>query len=137
LDEATTNGTTTVWDATSDQPSFEPVALNAASFGIAVPPAGALTGGDAAYNASIALKVLSGEPSEDFAVLAARDAVVLNTALALVAHSGAPDAGVASSLEDRVAEHIDHVRAVLASSDAAVLLSRWAELSTRLASQQS
>jgi anthranilate phosphoribosyltransferase len=137
LDEVTTAGTTTVWDATSDQPSFEPVVLDAASFGIAVPPAGALTGGDAAYNASIALKVLSGEPSQDIAVLAARDAVVLNTALALVAHAAAPDAGVATSLEDRVAEHIDHVRAVLASADATVLLNRWAELSTRLASQQS
>lgn len=136
LDEVTTTGTTTVWDVTGDQPSFEPVVLDAATFAIVAPPAGALTGGDAAHNAAIALKVLSGEPTDDVAVLAARDAVLLNTAMAMVVNAGAMGAEVSGEIEPRVAEQLDHVRTVLASGEAADLLKRWAELSTTLAAQQ-
>ncbi len=113
LDELTTTTTTRVWDSRSGsvvEKSVDPAAL-----GIAVAPAEALRGGDAAYNAGAARRLLAGEPGP------VRDAVLLNAAAAVAAYEGESAVGVQEAIGaalPRVAESVD-------SGAAAALLARW------------
>ena len=122
LDELTTTTTTTVWDATG--PQVEEVVLDAADFGIARPPSGSLQGGDAAFNAGVALAVFAGDP----AVAPVIDAVCLNAGAALVA-AGAAGQG---SLAQRMATGYERARAAVADGSAAATLQRWREVSSSL-----
>jgi anthranilate phosphoribosyltransferase len=80
LDELTTTTTSTIWRVqagTVDKLTFDP-----AGFGFARAEPDELLGGDAAANAAEARSVLAG------ATGSIRDAVVLNAAVAIVAHAG-------------------------------------------------
>ncbi len=79
LDELTTTATSQVWvvrDGKVDQVSFDP-----RDVGIDLVPVEALRGADAAHNADVARRLLAGETGP------VRDAVLLNSAAALVALS--------------------------------------------------
>jgi anthranilate phosphoribosyltransferase len=120
LDELTITGTSTVWvvgGGTVEQTSFEP-----ASLGIARATLEDLRGGDAAHNAAVTRRVLAGEEGP------VRDAVLLNAAAAIAAHT----AGT-GSLQVRLAEGLEVARGALDRGAAAATLDRWAEVSQRLA----
>ncbi|MFC4602186.1 anthranilate phosphoribosyltransferase [Rhodococcus kronopolitis] len=120
LDEITTSTTSTVFVVSGGrvrEDRIDPTAL-----GIERVPLEALRGGDAEVNAAIARAVLAGERG------AVRDAVVLNAAGAIAAHSGLEN-GLDEALRSgmvRAAEAID-------TGAAAVLLDRWVSVSSSLA----
>jgi anthranilate phosphoribosyltransferase len=91
--------------------------VDALDLGIARSQPGDLRGADAAFNADVARRVLAGEPGP------VRDAVVLNAAAALAAHSGfgADVPGAVKAGLDRAAQSID-------SGSAAAVLERWVGL---------
>ncbi|MFC8361357.1 anthranilate phosphoribosyltransferase [Streptomyces griseorubiginosus] len=112
LDELTTTSTSHVWvvrDGKVTEESFDP-----RDVGIDLVPVEALRGGDPAYNAEVARKLLDGERGP------VRDAVLLNSAAALVALD--PGTGtLAEQLRagmDKAAESID-------SGAAQRTLERW------------
>ncbi|MEV7325602.1 anthranilate phosphoribosyltransferase [Streptomyces sp. NPDC093970] len=118
LDELTTTATSRVWivrDGTVTETTFDP-----RDVGIDLVPVEALRGGDPSYNAEVARRLLDGERGP------VRDAVVLNSAAALVAL----DPGTGTLAEqiragmDRAAESID-------SGAAKRVLERWAAATNR------
>ena len=80
-----------------------------------------LRGADAAHNAQVARALLGGSAGP------VRDAVLLNAAAALAAHEAAPD-----DLASRLRRGFERAAAALDGGDAARLLDRWVEVSTRL-----
>jgi len=124
MDEVSTLVPTTVWMGGASA-VIEPVAL-----GLAIPEPGALDGGDAAYNADVARAVLDGvnEPR----VNTVRDCVAVNAAAARAVWSGARDA---YAVVEGISTQLQHVRAVMETGDAGRLLTRWAEVSSRLAAE--
>ncbi|NJQ06134.1 anthranilate phosphoribosyltransferase [Streptomyces lonarensis] len=118
LDELTTTGTSTVWvvrDGEVRRESFDP-----RSVGVEVVPIEALRGGDAEYNAEVARRLFAGERGP------VRDAVVLNSAAALVALE--PGDG---PLAEQLAQRMARAEAVLDEGAAAATLQRWIEASHR------
>lgn len=119
LDEITTTTTTTAWAVEGGavrRESVDPVEL-----GVVVARPEDLRGGDPAHNAAVVRNLLAGEPGP------VRDAVLLNAAAALAAHTGLTgdllaDLRVGS---ERAARAVD-------SGAAAELLSRWVRRSTEL-----
>jgi anthranilate phosphoribosyltransferase len=112
LDELTTTATSQVWvvrDGKVDQVPFDP-----RSVGLDLVPVEALRGADAAYNAEVARRVLTGERGP------VRDAVLLNSAAALVAlnPTDAPLESQIAAAMRRAAESID-------SGAAHRVLDRW------------
>jgi anthranilate phosphoribosyltransferase len=112
LDELTVTGTSTVWqvrDGSVRRTVFDPREV-----GIGYAPIEALRGADAAYNASVARRVLAGEHGP------VRDAVLLNSASALVAldQTDEPLVEQVRSAMKRTAESID-------SGAAERTLARW------------
>ncbi|SNR46159.1 anthranilate phosphoribosyltransferase [Haloechinothrix alba] len=119
LDELTTTTTSTAWvvrDGGIRRESIDPRALG---FTIADPAD--LRGGDAAFNARVVRDLLAGEPGP------VREAVVLNAAGALAAHTGFSD-----SLESDLASAAAQAAAAIDSGKAANLLTDWAALSHTL-----
>lgn len=113
LDELTVTSTSQVWvvrDGKVGQESFDP-----RDVGIELVPIEALRGADAAYNADVARRLLAGETGP------VRDAVLLNSAAALVALEGA-----GGSLTDRIAAGIARAAESVDSGAAARTLERWA-----------
>ncbi|WUH93941.1 anthranilate phosphoribosyltransferase [Streptomyces sp. NBC_00433] len=113
LDELTTTATSQVWvvgDGKVAQHSFDP-----RDIGIDLVPVEALRGGDPAYNADVARRLLAGETGP------VRDAVLLNSAAALVALN--PGDG---TLEDQLAAGTARAAESLDSGAAAAVLERWA-----------
>jgi anthranilate phosphoribosyltransferase len=90
---------------------------DAADLGVARSAPGDLRGGDAAFNADVALRLLAGETGP------VRDAVLVNTAAALAARDGVSGdlVGAMRAGMGRAAESID-------SGAAARTLERWAEV---------
>lgn len=116
LDELTTTATSTVWvvrDGSVRQESFDP-----RSVGIDLVPIEALRGADAAYNAEVARRLLSGERG------AVRDAVLLNSAAALVALG--PSEG---SLPEQLAAAMERAAESIDSGAAKTVLERWVAVS--------
>jgi len=112
LDELTTTTTSALWEAGSpDSTVFDP-----ADLGIERASPADLAGGDAAENAKVAERVLEGEPGP------VRDAVCVNTALALVAASLARDP----------AEGLTRARESIDSGSAKRVLERWRDVSQRV-----
>ncbi|MGV0626624.1 anthranilate phosphoribosyltransferase [Mycolicibacter minnesotensis] len=121
LDELTTTTTSTIWRVqagTIDRLTFDP-----AGFGFARAEIGQLIGGDAQANADVARSVLAGAQG------AVRDAVVLNAAGAIVAHSG-----LSSSAEWLPAweDGLQRATAALDSGAAEQLLARWVRFGAQL-----
>ncbi|WP_395296496.1 anthranilate phosphoribosyltransferase [Kitasatospora hibisci] len=118
LDELTITTTSRVWvvrDGEVTETTFDPRAVGIEPVGIE-----ALRGGDPAYNADVARRLLAGEHGP------VRDAVLLNTASALVALdlTDAPLAEQLAAGMARAARAID-------SGAAQDLLKRWAEATSK------
>ncbi len=116
LDELTTTATSQVWvvrDGKVDRVAFDP-----RDVGLSLVPVEALRGADAAYNAAVARRLLTGEPGP------VRDAVLLNSAAALVALT--PDD---RPLEEQITAGIARAAESLDSGAARSVLDRWVEAS--------
>ncbi|WP_405737820.1 anthranilate phosphoribosyltransferase [Streptomyces sp. NBC_00028] len=118
LDELTTTSTSRVWvvrDGKVTEEAFDP-----RDVGIELVPVEALRGGDPAFNADVARRLLDGEPGP------VRDAVLLNSAAALVAlePTGASLADQLRAGMAKAAESID-------SGAAKRTLERWVAASNR------
>jgi anthranilate phosphoribosyltransferase len=118
LDELTITTTSTVWrvrDGEVEQCSFDPREV-----GVELAPIEALRGADPEYNAEVARRVLAGERGP------VRDAVVLNSASALVAlaPTDAPFVEQMRAAMDRTTESID-------SGAAERKLAEWSKATTQ------
>ncbi len=131
MDELTTAAPTRVWDTRTGQ--VLPTSVDARDLGIPRPEAGALAGGDAAFNAEVARAVLSGgDPPARIA--AVREAVALNAAAAmLVQDTAAGRVAPDVPLPDALAAPLARARALMASGAAGDTLERWGEVTRRLA----
>jgi len=112
LDELTTATTSHVWIVSGGdvtETSFDPARL-----GIEPAGAGALTGGDADFNADVFRRVIDGEKG------AVRDAVLLNAAAGIAAFEAAAD-----PLEDRLADAFERAAESIDSGSAARVLQAW------------
>jgi anthranilate phosphoribosyltransferase len=121
LDEITTSTTSSVWAVADGVVRAEQV--DPADFDIPLATAEDLRGGDVEENAEAIRRLVAGELGP------VRDAVLLNAAGAVAAYRGLSDdltADLTAGLQ-QVAQAID-------SGAAADLLGRWAELSTKVAS---
>ncbi|MEH1092648.1 anthranilate phosphoribosyltransferase [Micromonospora sp. CPCC 205739] len=119
LDEFTTAAPTRVWVA--QQGTVREALLDARDLGVPRSTLADLRGGDAAYNAGVARRLLAGDPGP------VRDAVLVNSAAAL-ATQGPLDGDLTEALRagmDRAAESID-------SGAAAAVLDRWVEVARAL-----
>ncbi|MFS8478499.1 MAG: anthranilate phosphoribosyltransferase [Micromonosporaceae bacterium] len=117
LDEFTTTAPTRLW-AVSGGTVTETV-LDAADLGIPRSKPGDLRGADAAYNREVARQVLAGATGP------VRDAVLVNAAAALAAHSGD-----LTDLPGALRLGLDRAAAALDSGAAARTLERWAQVAT-------
>ncbi|MFU8849959.1 anthranilate phosphoribosyltransferase [Micromonospora sp. SL1-18] len=119
LDEFTTAAPTRVWVA--QQGTVREALLDATELGVPRSTLADLRGGDAAYNAGVARRLLAGEPGP------VRDAVLVNAAVAL-ATQGPLDGDLTEALRAglaRAAESID-------SGAAAGVLDRWLQVGRSL-----
>lgn len=121
LDEVTLSTTSSVWlvkDGTVSTHTLDP-----GDFGISRSPLEALRGGDAEFNAAVVRDVLAGVSG------APRDAVLLNTAVALalplLEEPDAPD------LTEAIARGLEAARAAIDSGAAAEVLQRWVAATRR------
>ncbi|MFF1902090.1 anthranilate phosphoribosyltransferase [Kitasatospora sp. NPDC058218] len=118
LDELTITTTSRIWivrDGEVTETSFDPREVGIELTGIE-----ALRGGDPAFNADVARRLLAGERGP------VRDAVLMNTATALVALdlTDAP-------LAEQLAAGMERAAAAIDSGAAQDLLRRWSEATTR------
>jgi anthranilate phosphoribosyltransferase len=122
LDELTTTGHSRIWEVT--QGGISEHDLDPAELGIKRATIERLVGGDAAHNANIARKTLSGE------VGPVRDIVLLNAAAGLVAYELAQDAQTAEiSIRERLAAKLETASNAIDSGAASALLAQWVDLS--------
>jgi len=124
MDELSAVARNQVWEVRGGEIDYVEISAPQ-ELGIAPATVEDLRGDDAAYNAGIARRVLDGEPG------AARDAVVLNTAAALVADGRLPGVEPSGPLVERLRSGIAIAEATIDSGAAADLLARWASLSHR------
>ncbi|KAK1178577.1 anthranilate phosphoribosyltransferase [Streptomyces sp. NBS 14/10] len=114
LDELTVTSTSQVWvveGGTVRQETFDP-----RDVGIDFVPVDALRGADPSYNADVARRLLAGERGP------VRDAVLLNSAAALVALEGGPGG---KPLSERIAVGIEKAAESIDSGAARASLERW------------
>ncbi len=128
LDEVSVTSATEIWDSAAiARGQSEPVVLDVTDLGIESSPMAELAGGDAAFNAEVARRVLAGDTSPD--IRAARDAVSVNSAVAMLAWRRAngeklPIAGEARFLDTLRGQRAE-LSAVIASGAPAEVLERW------------
>ncbi|MFQ6393827.1 anthranilate phosphoribosyltransferase [Nocardia sp. KC 131] len=125
LDEITTSDTTDVWIVSGGR--LRETTIDPARLGIPRVDLDALRGGDAEVNAGVARDVFAGSPG------AVRDAVLVNSAAAIVAYDfsqgvGDPDADV----HDALVVGIERAAAAVDAGKSAALLDRWSKLTTTL-----
>ncbi|MFD8384488.1 anthranilate phosphoribosyltransferase [Streptomyces sp. NPDC059679] len=114
LDELTVTSTSQVWvveGGTVRQETFDP-----RDVGIGLVPVDALRGADPSYNADVARRLLAGERGP------VRDAVLLNSAAALVALEGGPGG---KPLAERIAAGMEKAAESIDSGAARASLERW------------
>ncbi|MFJ3630497.1 anthranilate phosphoribosyltransferase [Streptomyces sp. NPDC090112] len=112
LDELTTTATSRVWwvrDGKVSEQTFDP-----RDVGIPLVDVSALAGGDPSFNADVARRLLAGETGP------VRDAVLLNSAAALVALHPGP-----GTLEEQIAAGIARAAESIDSGSARSALERW------------
>ena len=124
LDELTTTTTSTVWIA--GESGVSRFLLDPAELGLRRTVPSDLRGGDAARNAAVARSVLDGEESP---VL---DTVLLNAAAVLASDQGIPNG---EALIPALRQGYGRASEAVSSGAAARLLSRWVEISRRLAAK--
>lgn len=117
LDELTTTATSQVWRVRDGK--AVPCTFDPRDVGIDLVPVEALRGADAAYNADVARRLLAGEKGP------VRDAVLLNSAAALVALEQQGGAGADASLEEQIAAGIGKAAESIDSGAAQAALERW------------
>jgi anthranilate phosphoribosyltransferase len=140
LDELSTTGPSAVWviaEGTVTETSFDP-----ASLGLPRATLDDLRGGDPPHNAAVARAVLAGQPGP------VRDIVLLNAAAAITAAGGlgavtaarrvsadqaASAAVTGEALVKSLSESLARATAAIDSGAASALLSRWVDVSSRLA----
>lgn len=128
LDELTTTATTTVRVVAGGAVRTEVV--DPRELGLPRVALAALQGGDGVANAAVARRVLAGEPGP------VRDAVLLNTAAALLALDGVTGPPVPEgALTAAIGERLGRARDALDSGAAADLLARWAARTHELAAR--
>lgn len=115
LDEFSTAAPTRLWIATRGR--VEETVVDAVDLGLPRSAPGDLRGGDASFNADVTRRLLAGEPGP------VRDAVLLNTAAALVAHSG-----FEGDLLPALRAGLDRAAASIDSGAAARTLDQWIEV---------
>lgn len=123
LDEITTADTTDVWVVTGGQThetTIDPVRL-----GIDRVDPQALRGGDATVNAAIAREMFDGATGP------VRDAVLLNSAAAIVAYELTP-ASAGADIHDLLCPALERVAVAVDSGAATALLDRWVKVSNEL-----
>jgi anthranilate phosphoribosyltransferase len=125
LDELTLATSSTVWWVASGEVTELSVAPG--DVGLASAPVEALRGGDAAFNADVARRVLAGETGP------VRDAVVLNAGIALAVAEGAPGAPTRDSLVAALARGVARAQEAVDAGAAAALLDRWVATTRELA----
>jgi anthranilate phosphoribosyltransferase len=116
LDELTITATSRVWvvrDGKVTEEAFDP-----RDVGIELVPVEALRGGDASYNAAVARRLLGGETGP------VRDAVLLNSAAALVALDPGP-----GSLAEQIGAGMAKAAEAIDSGAAKKTLERWSAAS--------
>lgn len=118
LDELSTTGTSRIWRVRDGK--VEESVLDPREVGIELVPIEALRGADAEYNAGVARRVLAGERGP------VRDAVLLNTAAALVALEQ-----TAAPLEEQIQDGMARAAESIDSGSAAGVLERWAAATNR------
>ena len=121
LDEITLATTTSV--LTIGQAEISSDLIDPTDFSIARAPISALIGGDAQFNANVALAIFSGEHG------APRDAVALNAAAAIAAYKG----DASKSLNERLQDGYRDAVSAIDSGAATTLLANWSSVSKRLA----
>jgi anthranilate phosphoribosyltransferase len=115
LDELSTAAPTRVWLVTGG--AVTETVLDTVDLGLPRSEPGDLRGGDAAFNADVARRVLAGEPGP------VRDAVLVNAAAALAAQ-----AGLRGDLHAQLRSGIDRAATSIDSGAAAATLRRWVEV---------
>ncbi|WP_228000913.1 anthranilate phosphoribosyltransferase [Nocardia australiensis] len=125
LDEITTSDTTDAWIVSGGR--LRETTIDPARLGIPRVDLEALRGGDAEVNAGIARDVFAGSPG------AVRDAVLVNSAAAIVAYdlsrsTGDPEVDV----HDALAAGIERAAAAIDAGKSAELLDRWVKLTNTL-----
>jgi anthranilate phosphoribosyltransferase len=123
LDEVSTEGPTTVWDATG--PRVTTTSFTPETFSVPRSPLSALRGGDAQRNAELARAVLQGEPGP------IRDVVIANAAAAWAAWAAVTDRE--RPLQNRIEEGLRAVTTALDSGAARDLLDRWVRVTAAMA----
>lgn len=121
LDEITLTTTSTL--LVIGEGKVQEVIIDPRDLGIPYSPMSELIGGDAIANAQITLAILAGEHGSP------RDAVVINSAAAIAAFRGE----VTRSPLERLTEGVASAIAAIDSGAASQLLTRWIELSQKLA----
>ena len=122
LDEITTTTTSTVWVGDPATGEVGEQTIDPQRLGIDLSEPGALTGGDAAFNAAVFERVVDGEKS------AVRDAVLLNAAAGIAAYDAAE-----GDLHDRLTAGIEKARESIDSGSARRVLDLWATTTQSLA----
>ncbi|RKT53282.1 anthranilate phosphoribosyltransferase [Saccharothrix australiensis] len=122
LDEITTTTTTAVWVA--DDHTVRTDRIDPSALGVEPALPDDLRGGDASVNAEVVRELVTGKPG------AVRDAVLLNAAGAIAAHSG-----LSGDLHADLAAALGRAGEAIDSGAAADLLRRWATRSTELKAQ--
>ncbi|HET8684277.1 MAG TPA: anthranilate phosphoribosyltransferase [Micromonosporaceae bacterium] len=120
LDEFTTTGPTRLWLVTGG--AVTETLVDSAELGLPRSRPGDLRGADAAYNADVVRRVLAGESGP------VRDAVVLNAAAAIAAHTG-----LAGDLRVVLGDGLRRAEKSISSGAAAAALERWLAVATGLA----
>jgi anthranilate phosphoribosyltransferase len=124
LDELTLTTTSTVWTVHSGEVTEE--SFDPRSVGLEYAPIEALRGADAAFNAEVARKLLTGATGP------VRDAVLLNAGATLAALDGvALEPGSLPPLAERLAAGMARAAAALDTGAAAAALDRWIEAANR------
>jgi anthranilate phosphoribosyltransferase len=116
LDELTTATTSSAWVVRDGE--VVPDRVDPAALGLPHSPAGALRGGDPAFNADVFRRVVDGEPGP------VRDAVLLNAAAALATFDER-----AERLHDALSAGMARAAAAVDDGRAAALLEHWAAVS--------
>ncbi|MBM7089479.1 anthranilate phosphoribosyltransferase [Streptomyces sp. NPDC014603] len=116
LDELTTTGTSHVWVVRGGKVTEE--VFDPRDVGLDLVDVSALRGADASYNAEIARRLLDGERGP------VRDAVLLNSAAALVALEPAP-----GSLTEQIRAGMERAAEAIDSGAARRVLDRWVAVS--------
>ncbi|MGW5440135.1 anthranilate phosphoribosyltransferase [Nocardia asteroides] len=125
LDEITTSDVTDVWIVSGGR--IRQTVLDPTRLGIARVELDALRGGDAEVNAGIAREMFAGAPGP------VRDAVLLNSAAAIVAYDLSRGAGdVDLDLDAALTAGLERAAAAVDSGAAAKLLQGWADLTQAL-----